>query len=207
MDNEIIDVQAIVPAGQQSQLSAKPAENFVDGFRECYKLAQTLCQAAIIPSQYHGKPADVAIAVDMASRMGVSPMMVMQNLYVVQGKPSWSGQACKAFIGQKYRNVKTIYVGEKGSDDRGCYIKAEDDQGDILEGSTVTIRMAKAEGWYGKNGSKWQTMPEQMLAYRAATFFARVHCPEILMGCAVEGEAEDAAPARSLGDIMESEVL
>lgn len=207
MENQIIDVEAIVPAEQQAALTAKTAENFVDGFRECYKLAQTLCQAAIIPSQYHGKPADVAIAVDMASRMGVSPMMVMQNLYVVQGKPSWSGQACKAFIGQKYKNVKTIYVGEKGSDDRGCYIKAEDDQGDTLEGSTVTIRMAKAEGWYGKNGSKWQTMPEQMLAYRAAAFFARVHCPEILMGCAVEGEAEDAAPTQSLGDIMESEVL
>ena len=105
MENQIIDVEAIVPAEQQAALTAKTAENFVDGFRECYKLAQTLCQAAIIPSQYHGKPADVAIAVDMASRMGVSPMMVMQNLYVVQGKPSWSGQACKAFIGQKYKGT------------------------------------------------------------------------------------------------------
>lgn len=209
MENEIIDIQAVVPAEQQgtTQLAAHTATDFVDSFRECYKLAQTLCTAAIIPTAYHNKPADVAIAVDMASRMGVSPMMVMQNLYVVQGKPSWSGQACKAFIGQKYKNVKTIYVGEKGSDDRGCYIKAEDDQGDVLEGSTVTIRMAKAEGWYGKNGSKWQAMPEQMLAYRAAAFFARVHCPEILMGCAVEGEAEDAAKPQSLGDIMEGEVL
>ena len=209
MDNEIIDIQSVsTPTEQASaQLAQRGTTELVDSFRECYKLAQTLCQAAIIPTQYRGKPADVAIAVDMAARMGVSPMMVMQNLYVVQGKPSWSGQACRAFIGQKFKNVKTVYVGAKGSDDRGCYITAEDEQGDKLEGSTVTIRMAKAEGWYGKNGSKWQTMPEQMLAYRAAAFFARVHCPELLMGCMVEGEAEDAAKPQSLGDIMDNEVL
>ena len=57
--------------------------------------------------------------------------------------------------------------------------------------------MAKAEGWYSKKDkygnetSKWQTMPELMLAYRAAAFFARVYIPNALMGCAVEGEAED----------------
>lgn len=214
MENEIIDiqdvheVQTVVPAEQQTtQLATHAPTELVDSFRECYKLAQTLCQAAIIPQTYRNKPADTAIAIDMASRMGVSPMMVMQNLYVVQGKPSWSGQACRAFIGQKYKNVKTIYVGTKGTDDRGCYLTAEDANGVVLEGSTVTIRMAKAEGWFGKTGSKWQTMPEQMLAYRAASFFARVHCPELLMGCAVEGEAEDTAPAKSLGDILDNGVL
>lgn len=117
-------------------------------------------------------------------------MMVMQNLYVVKGKPSWSGQACKSFIQNKFKNVKTIYVGEKGSDERGCYIKATDDDGDVLEGSTVTIAMAKAEGWI--NNPKWRNMPEQMLAYRAAAFFARVYCPEILMGIQVDDEADDS---------------
>lgn len=202
MSNEIIDIQA-TPVG--TAITASAAADYVDSFRECYRLAQTVCKADIIPAGYRGKPADVAIAIDMASRMGVSPMMVMQNLYIVQGKPSWSGQACKAFLMRKYKNVRTIYVGEKGSDDRGCYIKAEDASGDILEGTTVTIRMARSEGWFSKNGSKWQTMPEQMLAYRAAAFFARVHCPEVLMGCSVEGEAEDAARPKSLADILAAE--
>ena len=59
--------------------------------------------------------------------------------------------------------------------------------------------MAKAEGWYskpdkyGNETSKWQTMPEQMLAYRAASFFARVYIPNALMGVSVEGESEDIA--------------
>lgn len=51
--------------------------------------------------------------------------------------------------------------------------------------------MAKEEGWYGKSGSKWKTMPEQMLAYRASAFFARVHIPNALMGIHVEGEVDD----------------
>ena len=51
--------------------------------------------------------------------------------------------------------------------------------------------MAKKEGWYSKSGSKWQTMPELMLAYRASAFFARVHVPEALMGISTAEENED----------------
>lgn len=64
--------------------------------------------------------------------------------------------------------------------------------------------MARAEGWYskpdkyGKETSKWQTMPEQMLAYRAAAFFARVYVPNSLMGVAVEGEVEDIAKPETI---------
>ena len=51
--------------------------------------------------------------------------------------------------------------------------------------------MAKKEGWFNKSGSKWQTMPEQMLRYRAAAFWQRVYCPEISMGFMTTEEAED----------------
>jgi len=139
--------------------------------------------------------------------MGVSPLMVMQNLYVVKGKPSWSGQACMSFIKARYANVLPIYVGNKGTDDRGCYIRAELPDGTKIEGTTVTIKMAKLEGWYNKSGSKWQTMPEQMLAYRAAAFFARVFCPESLMGIQVEGEVSDSEPSKSRADILNEQLL
>ena len=163
--------------------------------------AKMWSDADITPQNYQGNSPNCAIAVEMASRMGVSPMMVMQNLYVVKGKPSWSGQSCITFIRSKYKKVKVIYVGDEGTDNWGCYIKATDEDGDIIEGTTVTIAMAKAEGWYtkkdkyGKESSKWQTMPKQMLAYRAAAFFARIYCPESLMGVYIEGEVEDISPA------------
>lgn len=163
-------------------------------FQKLYDMGKMFAVSDLVPSNYKGKPMDCAIAVDMANRMNVSPMMVMQNLYVVQGKPSWSGQACMSMIyaAPQFKNAKPVYVGEPNTDGWGCYIQAEyKDTGETVKGSLVTIAMAKSEGWIGKNGSKWRTMPEQMLAYRAAAFFARVHIPNALMGVYVEGEAED----------------
>ncbi len=99
---------------------------------------------------------------------------------------------------KEFKNVRPVYTGEKNTDSWGCYIRAEDKvTGEIVKGTEVTIAMAKAEGWYSKKDkygnetSKWQTMPEQMLAYRAAAFFARVYIPNALMGVSVEGEIED----------------
>lgn len=175
---------------QVTEIMAKPQGGFIESFRESYKLASVFAKSSLVPQQYQGKTEDCAIAVDMAERMGVTPLMVMQNLYVVKGKPSWSGQACMSFIKAKYGDAMPIYTGERGTDSRGCYVRAKLPDGEIIEGTEVTIAMAKAEGWM--NNSKWKNMPEQMLAYRAASFFARVYCPEILMGVQVEGEVEDS---------------
>ena len=54
--------------------------------------------------------------------------------------------------------------------------------------------MAKAEGWLTKTGSKWQTMPELMLKYRAAAFFGRLYAPEVLMGMQTAEEVIDITP-------------
>lgn len=166
----------------------------IENFKAIFDIGKMFASSTLVPQAYQGKAMDCTIAVDMANRMGVSPMMVMQNLYVVQGKPQWSGQACMSLINAsgKYRSVKPVYFGEKGSDERGCRIEAVcADTGEKVVGTDITIKMAKDEGWYSKNGSKWRTMPEQMLAYRAAAFFARIYIPNSLMGVYVEGESED----------------
>ena len=174
---------------EKADLSAK---NVIGDMHMAYSLAQTLCQAEIIPEAYRGKPADCMVAIDMASRMNVSPLMVMQSLYVVKGKPTWSGQACMSFIQAHpaFTDVKPVYVEHPETHDKGCYISAKrTSDGTEVRGVTVTLAMAKAEGW--TRNTKWQTMPDLMLAYRAAAFFARVHCPAVLMGVSVEGEIED----------------
>lgn len=175
---------------QVTEIMAKPQGGFIESFRESYKLASVFAKSSLVPQQYQGKTEDCAIAVDMAERMGVTPLMVMQNLYVVKGKPSWSGQACMSFIKAKYGDAEPIYTGQRGTDTRGCFVRVTKPDGEVIEGAEVTIGMAKAEGW--TSNKKWINMPELMLAYRAAAFFARVYCPEILMGVQVEGEVEDS---------------
>ena len=180
----------------------------VQDMHEKLNMAKFYCQAGIIPKAYQGKPADCMIAIDMAERMNVPVLMVMQSLYVVQGKPSWSGQACMSFIqaNPNFKDVRTVYTGEPSSAQRGCYIVARRTSDDSeVYGVHVTLAMAQAEGWIARN-PKWRNMPDLMLAYRAAAFFARVHCPAVLMGVAVEGEVEDVAvssnPERSKKKIL-----
>lgn len=196
---------------EKHELSANPFAS-TDGFKELFDIGKMFAASALVPQAYQNRAMDCAIAVDMANRMGVSPMMVMQNLYIVKGKPSWSGQACTSLImaSKKFKDVRHVYTGEKGTDTWGCYVQAvRVDDGEIVKGTEVTMEMAKAEGWVSKPGSKWQTMPEQMLAYRAAAFFARVHIPNALMGCSVEGEASDvqkSAVEQAPNVFVESEV-
>lgn len=164
-----------------------------DAFNQMLRVSQMLSQSSIVPQNYQGKPQDCFIAVELASRMNTSPVFIMQNLYVVKGKPSWAGQACMAMINAcgKFGNVKHVYVGKENTDERGCYVTATRIfDGETVKGTTVTMAMAKAEGW--TSNSKWRNMPEQMLGYRAASFFARMYCPEALMGLQTYEEVIDA---------------
>ena len=154
--------------------------------------AVTLSNSGLVPQNYQGKPENCLIALDMANRMGVSPLFVMQNLYVVKGKPSWSGQSCMSLIKMngEFTDVEPVYFGEKGTDGRGCYIKAVNvKSGKTVTGTEVTLGMAKAEGW--TSNPKWRNMPDLMLGYRAAAFFARIYCPNALMGVQTAEEVED----------------
>jgi len=158
------------------------------------EMSTMLSKSTIVPTSYQNRAENCFIALDMANRIGVSPMFVMQNLYIVQGKPSWSGSAIASMIrnSKEYQQVELVYVGKEGTDDWGAYVTAVNVKtSKPIKGATVTIGTAKKEGWFQKTGSKWQTMPELMLAYRSYAWFGRVHCPEIMMGLQSYEETED----------------
>ena len=181
---------------QATQLTTNSVWENKDSFNQLLRAAQMLSQTSIIPQSYQNKPQDCFVAIEMANRMGVSPMVVMQNMYVVKGKPSWAGQACTMLINScgKFKDVKHIYTGEKGKPNRGCYVTATRiSDGSQVDGVEVTMQMAQSEGW--TSNSKWRNMPELMLAYRASAFFARVYCPEAMMGVQTAEEVYDADSA------------
>lgn len=205
---------AEIMLAQQSALPSESIYTSTQAFNNLFKIGNVLSKTQLVPDNYRNKPEDCTIAIDIANRSGMSPLSVMQNLYVVKGKPQWSGQACIAMIraSKEFEHVKPVMVGERGTDDWGCYFIAVDkSDGEVVTGTLVTIKMAKDEGWYDKPGSKWKSMPEQMLQYRAAAFFARVHMPNTLMGFQVEGEVEDisapdkVAPEEPLKIMKEAE--
>lgn len=163
-------------------------------YKMAVQSAKILASSGIVPENYRGKPGDCMIAVDMANRLNMSPLMVMQNLYVVKGKPAWSGAFCITLINNcgYFSPLEFIrLVNDKGELD-GYYAQATDTRtGRICTGTPITWKMVKGEGWLDKNGSKWQTMPEQMFKYRAAAFFARTFCPEVMSGVQTVEEVKD----------------
>lgn len=199
------DFTEIVPAQVGKAVSARrDVQQEVLSYDQLMSMANMLAKSTIVPIMYQNRPENTFVALDMASRMGISPMVVMQNLYVIQGKPSWSGQAMASMIrnSNEFKDVTLNYVGEEGKDTWGAYISAERrSDGKELKGATVTIATAKAEGWYQKSGSKWKTIPELMLAYRAYAWFARVYAPEIMMGLQSTEEVYDSAT-----EVVEEEV-
>lgn len=163
-------------------------------FELTQRKAKVFANSSLVPDKFRGNVPDCIIALEMAVRMNANPLMVMQNLYIVRGKPSWSAQFLISCINTsgRFTPIRFKFVGEKNKDSWGCYAVATEKASDeTLKGSTITIGMAKEEGWYQKNGSKWQTMPEQMLMYRAASFFIRVYAPEISNGMYTKEEVED----------------
>lgn len=163
-------------------------------FELAQRKAQIYSKSSLVPKEYQNNIGNVLIAQNMANRMGADTLMVMQNLYVVHGRPGWSAQfliatfnSCGRFSAIRYR-----FEGKEGSDDWGCVaMTTELATGDVIEGTKITLGMAKKEGWSTKNGSKWQTMPEQMMRYRAATFLIRSTAPEIGMGLMTKEELDD----------------
>ena len=182
--------------------------------------AEMLASSSMVPAAYQNNPGSCFIAINTALRLRMDPLMVMQNLYVVHGTPSWSGkfaialiQTCGKFTGIKFEERR---AGERLVEMRLVATKKE--TGEECRGVWVTEEMAKKEKWLEKNGSKWATMPELMYRYRAAAFFARTECPEVLNGLSVEGEAEDIAgksqpdikpplfkSRASMGDVVDAE--
>lgn len=165
----------------------------LEAFEAGQRICKMLSSSSLVPTIYQGNIANTFIALEMATRTGSSPLAVMQNLYIVHGRPGWSAQFVIAALNScgKFSPLRFEMIGE--GDKRTCKAWAvEHGTGERLEGPPVSVEMAKAEGWFGKNGSKWQTMPELMLRYRAATFFGRLYAPDILMGMRTSEELSDA---------------
>lgn len=227
---EIKKVNASLPPDTQASFFT------VGGFDLMQRGAHLLASSTLVPAAYRNEVEDkktgmlvknpnamsnCVLALNMAQRIQADPLMIMQNLYIVEGRPGWSSQfviasinACGKFSPLRFtvedkgaKEVEwttVVWEGPQGQrrkrevqhkatiQNRECTAWAiEKATGERLEGPSVSMEMAVAEGWFGKNGSKWQTMPDVMLRYRAASFFGKLYAPELLMGLQTAEEVHD----------------
>lgn len=226
-----------LPAIQPAQSPA--SFNFFDPvqFETMQRVCKLFSSSELVPDMYktdltpnkEGKPtnpenkamANCMIAIEMSQRIGASPLMIMQNMVIIYGRPSWSSKflvatvnTCGRFEPLKYRITNLGKVGKVSYTDyvwdgkKKAPVTKEFDgtqidnlqcvayttakgSEDVLESSPIDIKLAIQEGWYLKPGSKWQTMTRQMLMYRAASFWTNAYAPELSMGMKTDDEIRD----------------
>lgn len=166
-------------------------------FEFAQRVAAVFAESTMVPEHYKKNAGNCLIAMNLAERWNADPFMVMQNVYIIQGRPGIEGKLVIALINAsgrfdplEFKNIGNLRSPK--NDDDGCVAFAlERKSGKVLEGTAVTWKIVKDEGWLAKNNSKWKTIPEQMFCYRAATFFARRYCPEVLLGMQTKEEILD----------------
>lgn len=235
-DMPSLRAQAIAPRHAEAHAPVAMGFGSLQSFELMQRAAKLLASSTLVPAAYrsviektdrYGNVTDrrenpsalanAVVALNMSQRMGADPLMVMQNLYIVEGRPSWSSQwiiaainGCGRFsplrfdiksLGKKKVDYVTFVWENKQRqevrksveiEDKVCVAWAvEKETGARIESPAVSIEMAVKEGWFTKNGSKWQTMDEVMLRYRTASFFGKLYAPELLMGLQTVEEAQD----------------
>ena len=169
-------------------------------FELLQRAAKMLSASTLVPKEFQGNMANCAIGINIAKRLGADPFMVIQNIDIIHGRPSFRATFLIAMVNAsgRFTPLQFRMTGEGAS--RACVAHCTiKDTGEAVEGPEITMAMAKAEGWSTKSGSKWVTMPELMLRYRAAAFFARIYAPDITLGMQTSEEVFDITERQAVG--------
>lgn len=195
---------------------------FGSGFEMAQRMAKALSSSDVVPTMYQNHLSNCLIALDVSNRLGVGVLAVMQNMYIVHGRPAFEAKFIAAAVNAcgRYSILRTKCNGLDG-DEYGYYAYATElATGEKLIGTTINWKMVKDEGWDkdkktktgGVQKSKWNTMTEQMFKYRAMAFWQREFDPGLTMGILTVDETEDivvdiekAEPApKTLDAVIES---
>jgi len=166
----------------------------IRAFEDAQRIAKALASSTLIPPQFQGQQgfANCLVALEIAGRMNISPFLCMQHLHIIHGRPSWSSAFIIAMVNGCGRFTPLRFEVSGEGDSLACYAVATDIKtNQELKGPTITMLMAKKEGWSTKSGSKWATMPELMIRYRAAAFWGRLFAGDLLVGLQTQEEVID----------------
>lgn len=181
---------ALKEESHEVSLSVKEAFSLVPKtMAEAIELSKLIAESDLAPKDYKGKAGNVLIAVQMGSEIGVSPMQSIQNIAVINGRPSIFGDLGKALLLSKGCRIEERDIKEiKRCGEAWCKVTRPD-------GATPTIRTfsidnARDAKLWGKDGP-WSTTPYRMLAWRAFWFAARDGAADFLRGLSGAEEVRD----------------
>lgn len=168
-------------------------------FEQAQRVAKLFAASSLVPAHIRNV-SDCLIALHMAMRLREDPLSVLQNIYVVSGRPGWSASYMIARANRSGIFRGPIRWRSEGSD-KTLKVTAVARLAEVDEDVEVTVsmEMAEAEGW--TKNAKYKSMPEHMLRWRSATMLIRLYAPDVMLGMETADEIEDHRAAGQLIDV------
>jgi hypothetical protein len=160
--------------------------------QEAMRFSEILASSTMVPRDFQGKPGNVLVAIQWGREVGLGPLQALQNIAVLNGRPSIWGDAALALV-RGHPDCASVQEGAEGEGDARhgwCEVTR---RGEQPQRRTFSIADAKRAGLWGKAGP-WTQYPDRMLQLRARGFAIRDVFPDALRGVLTREEAEDTPP-------------
>jgi hypothetical protein len=155
---------------------------------EALKFADYLADSELVPKDFKGKPGNVLVAIQWGMELGLKPMQAMQNIAVINGRPSLWGDAVLALV---LASPLCEYVEEWEENGTAyCKVKRRGKPEDI---QSFGEEDAKKAGLIGKQGP-WSQYPKRMKKMRVRSFTLRDNFADVLKGIEIAEEVMDIEP-------------
>jgi len=142
-----------------------------------------LMQTTAVPKELQQRPQEVHTIVQLAHQYNMLPVQLLKHSFFIKGKVAFEQKVITALLNSSRKLDRPLTFLE---DENSCqaigYI-----QGHEYRSIIITREMAKQARW----GPLWNTIFNQMARYRAAAYFVRSICPEIMLGIDIKEEVED----------------
>ena len=186
-DSNITEFKTITPA---AKFDMSPTN-----FTEMMDMADRFAESSMVPKDFVGKPGNVLVAIQWGMEIGLKPLQAMQNIAVINGRPSLWGDAVIALA--RSSTACEYIVETQTATEATCRVKR---RGEPEQVRTFSMTDAKLAGLSGKQGP-WTQYPKRMMQMRARAFAIRDVFPDVLKGLPVAEEVMDAP--RDMGNVQE----
>lgn len=168
-------------------------------FEQAVTFSEILARSDLVPKDFKGKPENCLIAMQWGSELGLKALQSLQNIAVINGRPSIWGDAVLAIV---IRSSVCEYVTETDDGDTAtCRVKRKDKPEQVR---TFSMADAATAGLASKAGP-WTQYPKRMRQMRARAFALRDVFPDLLKGIPVAEEVMDTPVEKHMGAVVEPE--
>lgn len=157
---------------------------------EAMRFSDMLANSSMVPRAYQGKPQDILVCVQWGYEMGLAPMQALQNIAVINGKPSVYGDAAMALVqaSSVCEDIEEFFEGEGTPNPIAVCVAKRKGRKPVV--AKFSVEDAKRAGLWGKQGP-WTAYPKRMMQMRARGFALRDAFPDVLKGLITAEEAQD----------------